>query len=643
MHKTTDNLLLKYWDKALLLVLAVIVLFVFFTKVLSSPIEAAGQNGAGNLAEKLTDDAARLKLRLAAPAGDSADDPDSFSSDLDVLVGYQGDLPETPLVPFPPGDDVELALAKIATPDVLAPLALQVQTSLGIPALTSTAPTSIAAPASQQQMHWVTVAAKFPFRRQYEIFADLDPAVVPENEVHLMFVRLELQREQLQPDGSWSEPVSVNPYELYKELLPAAVEALGNPYSLDRRQEDMQDREVFRAWLAAAGFQEFIARPEFLPLTSFEQWIWPQQLPTSDEDLPATPEKLLAGKIPNDSAPKYRLLTVDGATPSRTTRRTTGYQPPAPVTGFGGFPAQGANPYAANPYATPGYQPGPTTPTATYRRTSSRRSGERVEIPRTYDPKTVYDSGQAPDNVDIWAHDASAEPGKVYRYRMRVLLSNPLCGKEEAETRTVRRQSWLTGQWSGWSDPIRVLQDREFFFTAVRQVGSRDPAARVEVFAWHQGWWYSYHFNCSKPGEEIGKPKRVQEYVLSQSTRTLSRDESPGPPAKVDVDFFTGWEVVKFTPKVEVELPVPDQPGQTEIVEAAELLARQVGTDLTVTKYYAKDREEDPLMLRLEAIVERQDEATEEPNPRSNRPPRTGNTGRNDRGIPANPFGNPYR
>ncbi len=98
MHKTTDNLLLKYWDKALLLVLAVIVLFVIFTKVLSSPIEAAGQNGAGNLAEKLTDDAARLKLRLAAPAGDSADDPDSFSSDLDVLVGYQGDLPETPLV-----------------------------------------------------------------------------------------------------------------------------------------------------------------------------------------------------------------------------------------------------------------------------------------------------------------------------------------------------------------------------------------------------------------------------------------------------------------------------------------------------------------------------------------------------------------
>ena len=82
------------------------------------------------------------------------------------------------------------------------------------------------------------------------------------------------------------------------------------------------------------------------------------------------------------------------------------------------------------------------------------------------------------------------------------------------------------------------------------------------------------------------------------------------------MDFFTGWEVKKFTPELE---PQPGQPDRTQVVEAAELIAGQVGSDLTVTKRYVKDAEEDPLLLRLEEIIERQEEATEEetrPRPR---------------------------
>ncbi len=427
MPKTINNLLLQYWDKALLALLAIIVLFIFFTRVRSSPIEAANQNGAKNLTKKLTQDADRLadrlkKSRLAEPPRESTDDPDLFGPDIELAEGYQGNLTQTPLTMFPPGGGTVKVAGNIPTPEVLAPLALQVQTSLGIPAPTTTS-ANTGAPESQQQIHWVTVAAKFPFRQQYERFAALDQNVVPENEVHLLFVRLELQREELQPDGSWSQAVSVNPYELYEGRLPSATGTLADPYSLPRRQEEMQNRDSFRSWLASAGFQEFIARPDFLPLTSFEEWIWPQQLPTGDDDLPAP---VLSGKIPKDSAPKYREITAGG---TRRSGRATVYRPtPNATTRQPGF--EGVTIFGGGPNLMGGYQPSPTTTPTTTRRTSSRRSGERSQIPQTY--KTLYDSDRGPEDVEIWAHDAAAEPGKVYRYRMRVLLSNPLCGKERA-------------------------------------------------------------------------------------------------------------------------------------------------------------------------------------------------------------------
>src|SRR4029078_257798 len=102
--------------------------------------------------------------------------------------------------------------------------------------------------------------------------------------------------------------------------------------------------------------------------------------------------------------------------------------------------------------------------------------------------------GQAPaakpllenPDVQVWVHDLNVEPGKVYRYRVKLAVSNPFFGRGSAllpDQQDLAKNALLYGQPSEWSEPVRVLDDQYYFITSAAEADATGAArATAEVF-----------------------------------------------------------------------------------------------------------------------------------------------------------------
>ncbi|HWL08626.1 MAG TPA: hypothetical protein VNQ76_09485, partial [Planctomicrobium sp.] len=85
--------------------------------------------------------------------------------------------------------------------------------------------------------------------------------------------------------------------------------------------------------------------------------------------------------------------------------------------------------------------------------------------------------------------DFNVEPGKTYRYRVRLVLRNPNYGRRlqdaggiahiiEGETRTT--------PWSTVTEPVSVEEDIKYFVTDTRELSGKFlPIARFDMFEWN--------------------------------------------------------------------------------------------------------------------------------------------------------------
>ena len=131
----------------------------------------------------------------------------------------------------------------------------------------------------------------------------------------------------------------------------------------------------------------------------------------------------------------------------------------------------------------------------------------------------------------VWVHDDSVEPGKTYRYRMRVKLWNRYVGKRENLADPAQAgETVLTGSWSLASDPV-VVAPKSHFFVQGTEYGA--PAARVEVFTWHRGDWYKERF-AARVGSVIGDVKEIK----------IEEWDDDGEQLREKIDFTTGAVVL---------------------------------------------------------------------------------------------------
>lgn len=115
--------------------------------------------------------------------------------------------------------------------------------------------------------------------------------------------------------------------------------------------------------------------------------------------------------------------------------------------------------------------------------------------------------------LNITAHDLTGEPGKTYRYRVRVGMLNPLYHLENLQPEQRAEQYnklMLYSEPSEWTDAIEIDKPQYFF---VARATAQPLAATVEVFRFHDGQWYMNEFSV-EPGGLIGGEVEIETEII---------------------------------------------------------------------------------------------------------------------------------
>jgi hypothetical protein len=95
--------------------------------------------------------------------------------------------------------------------------------------------------------------------------------------------------------------------------------------------------------------------------------------------------------------------------------------------------------------------------------------------------------------MDVWAIDETAEPGKCYKYRIRVLIKNPLYGMTNvAEDPKLEKVPYLPADpeknWTPWSEKITVPSNLDIQFVDQGALpNTRTASVGVNIKRWQNG------------------------------------------------------------------------------------------------------------------------------------------------------------
>jgi len=134
--------------------------------------------------------------------------------------------------------------------------------------------------------------------------------------------------------------------------------------------------------------------------------------------------------------------------------------------------------------------------------------------------------------IQIWAHDLGVTAGATYRYRTRVVLNNPYFRKGPYLDETDEAQQALTvepfaaGDWSQWSTPVAVGSKEFFFVTEASKpvVGELPPEARVELYSMYYGFYRRSSMTIN-PGQPLMGDMRISSDLFLMDTDAVDADD----------------------------------------------------------------------------------------------------------------------
>ena len=410
----------------------------------------------------------------------------------------------------------------------------------------------------------VTVQGSFDvaglYRRFYECFAG--PEVKPEWRdpclAEPVFAAVHLQRQELGADGRWGAWVDVPRARVdqYRELFDI-VEDVSRlpPGGMKVRMLRYRDRYVQMELLQPLAYQIASADEEWFPPKLYGEFKAVQKAVAMEEKRRAKEEQ------------EERERTAES------TRRRRG--------GLGGSMYEGGGLYTGSGYS--GREPGGRTSERAGRRTSrtgvpygssgyrqTRRYGSRSRSSRTRgrDQSEAFDYGiygdimgvgrEEPakptvddvyrkleaisineltdlkklDELVFWALDDSVQPGKKYRYRIRLGVFNPVAGTNQLKE---GYHEWKNKVilWSNFSPESEVVEipRRLYFFAKGIQEAAKEVT--VEVAKYVMGYWYSEDFKV-KSGEVIGDERQVKEAERAKKEEKLT--------SRLPIDSLYGLE-----------------------------------------------------------------------------------------------------
>lgn len=166
------------------------------------------------------------------------------------------------------------------------------------------------------------------------------------------------------------------------------------------------------------------------------------------------------------------------------------------------------------------------------------RMGESIEsLNAQVDPNSGMTVKTVPallesDEVRLWAHDVTAQRGAAYRYRMRVIVNNPMFGRAVQESQLeFAKIPLLVGGWTPWSDPIEVDRSEYFFVSSadVATTASARPKAIGELFRFYYGY-YRRAMVTLEPGDVVEGEARLPSELRFADMKEIPNllDQDPG-------------------------------------------------------------------------------------------------------------------
>ena len=184
-------------------------------------------------------------------------------------------------------------------------------------------------------------------------------------------------------------------------------------------------------------------------------------------------------------------------------------------------------------------------------RTGKRRSGpdksEIVdEINKIYEEfeklllEDKKDLSRMREPLMFWTHDDTVEPENTYRYRIRFGVFNPIAGTNQLseQDRRLKNQAIL---WSGFSetDSVEIPGRMYFFPSAVKEL---TKVVTLHVFKYVLGYWRTGEFRI-QPGQIMGEP--VEYEPKDEDTGTYAKANTAEPEV---IDYSTGGVLVDVRP-----------------------------------------------------------------------------------------------
>lgn len=405
----------------------------------------------------------------------------------------------------------------------------------------------------------VTVEAKLDtaelYRRYHASFTGVDVLKEEWRDPCLadpIFAAVQLQRQELREDRSWSDwrAVPRSRVEDYRDLYQV-IERVADlpPGGVEVRLMQFDRKDICLGLLQPEPYRIASAEEEWFPPSFYDRFKSLQRKMELEEKR----EQREQGRKQNDRTDTRRDNTGRGGTYGPTGRvprgSRTGSQAGRDGSTYGNQERGGR----AGRRGTTATTRGSDTLTGSRARPSRRRSatGDTMmyeEYGMAGDPtrrRTSTDEAfiefaeelvgyrtdlsKRDEPLLVWAFDDTAQPGKTYRYQIRVGLFNPVAGTDQLAERDMDKKDQVI-LWSPPSHVTEPVQIPKMLYLFAKNVQDRTKTATVEVARYKLGYWRTEDFQV-KPGEVIGKevePRQEEDRarrarLMSESRITDSR------------------------------------------------------------------------------------------------------------------------
>lgn len=362
----------------------------------------------------------------------------------------------------------------------------------------------------------------------------------------IQIIGVELQRETMQPDGSWSEQQTVKTMP-GRQALPGPIAEITNATQLKQAMKVASEESVL------------VRRPPYYMERFGEKWTPPTERRAdgggSGGDRASVEKEIV--EI-NKRLKQLQDALAKVGQPGGGGGRNA---PPPPPAGGGGRGGGGKGAGGGGGGAGGGSGRGAPPPPGNDKADEVRRKQIQANIDRATkqlaaaqdrldeldgkvkqpDPSRPADATTKPktepalldtQGVRLWAHDVFVERGKTYRYRVILALNNPFFGHSAAmlpEQAALAQSPLVRTPASEWSEPVTIEHNNYFFITSAStddQV-TRGSNARAEVFEFKWGYWRRGAVQL-EPGDRVNVEIKYPD--LSQVAATPAPD-APAPPA----------------------------------------------------------------------------------------------------------------